>query len=187
MKASDIKKNQIIRFRDQVCRVRNLQVQLPSSRGSNTLYKVKLMDVATRQNIDHTFKGDDTIEEAELINRPSSYSYFDGEMHVLMDDEDFSQYTFSADDLEGQLDFMSEGMTGILVLIVDDQPVAISLPQTVELEIVECAPAMKGSSVTKRTKTAKLNTGLEVQVPEYLASGEVIKVNTDSGDYISRA
>lgn len=187
MKASDIKKNAVIRHRGQVCRVRNLQVQLPSSRGSNTLYKLRMTDVQTGQNLDHTFKGDDVLEEVDLVRRDSSYSYFDGELYVFMDDENYAQYSFGAEQIEDQLPWLSDGLTGIQILIVDDQPVAVQLPTSVVLEVTETAPAIKGGTVTKRTKPATLSTGAEVQVPEYLATGELIKVNTETGEFMSRA
>ena len=115
-----------------------------------------------------------------------SYSYFDGDMYVFMDDEDFTQYSFNANDLEGQTGYLSEGLSDVLVMLIDGAEAGIQLPVSVDLEILETAPALKGGSVTKRTKPATLAGGLEVQIPEYLAQGEVIKVNTESGEYMSR-
>ncbi|MEM6639751.1 MAG: elongation factor P-like protein YeiP [Pseudomonadota bacterium] len=185
-KASEIKRGQIVRYKDKVCAVRRIEVRTPSSRGSNTLYKMKLQDVQSKQNIDDTFKGDDTFEDADLIRRASSYSYFDGELYVFMDDEDYTQYSFNADDLDGQLGYLTEGLSGIVVMLIDGQPVGINLPASVDLEITETAPAMKGGTVTKRSKPAILAGGLEVQIPEYLATGETIRVNTETGEYVSR-
>ncbi|MFK7886091.1 MAG: elongation factor P-like protein YeiP [Gammaproteobacteria bacterium] len=186
-KASDVKRGNIVRFKDRVCAIRKIDIRTPSSRGSNTLYKMRLQDVQTRQNIDETFKGDDMLGDADLIRRQSSYSYFDGELYVFMDDEDYTQYSFNAEDLEGQTMYLNDGLTDILVMLIDGNPVGIALPTSVELEIVETAPAMKGGTVTKRSKPATLAGGLEVQIPEYLAQGEIIKVNTETGEYMSRA
>jgi elongation factor P len=186
-KASDVKRGNIVRFKDRVCAVRKIDIRTPSSRGSNTLYKMRLQDVQTRQNIDETFKGDDMLGDADLVRRQSSYSYFDGELYVFMDDEDYSQYSFNAEDLEGQTAYLNEGLRDVMVMLIDGNPVGISLPTAVELEIIETAPAMKGGTVTKRSKPATLAGGLEVQIPEYLAQGEVIKVNTETGEYMSRA
>ncbi|MEM9303687.1 MAG: elongation factor P-like protein YeiP [Pseudomonadota bacterium] len=186
-KASDIQKGAVVRFRDQVCAVRKREVQLPSSRGSNTLYKLRLQDVQTGQNIDHTFKGDDQLESVEFLRRPVSYSYFDGEMHVFLDDEDYSQYLLSADDLADELPFLSEDATDLQVMIIEDQAVGIQLPNTMVMEIEETSPAIKGATVTKRTKPAMLAGGLEIQVPEYLSTGEKIKVNTENATFVSRA
>jgi len=78
-------------------------------------------------------------------------------------------------------------MEGLLALVVDGALLGIELPATMSFEIVDCAPGIKGASASARTKPATLSTGLVVQVPEYLEPGEVIKVNTDTGEYMSRA
>ena len=185
-RASEVKKGEIVRFKKRVCAVRKIEIRTPSSRGSNTLYKMKLQDVQTQQNYNETFKGEDMFEDVDLLRRQSSYSYFDGELYVFMDDEDFTQYSFNEADLEDQLSYLSEGLVGVLVMVIDGAAAGIQLPASVDLEIVETAPALKGGTVTKRTKRATLATGLEVQIPEYLAQGECVRVNTETGDYMSR-
>lgn len=186
-KASDVKRGAIVRHKNQVCTVRRIEIRTPSSRGSNTLYKMKLQNVQTRQNLDETFKGEDQLGDVDFLRRQASYSYFDGELYVFMDDEDFTQYALNETDLEGQVAYLSEGLGGIFVMIIDGIAVGVQLPPSVDLEITETAPAMKGGTVTKRNKTATVAGGLEVQIPEYLAQGEVIRVNTETGEFISRA
>ena len=186
-KASEVKRGAIVRYKEHVCAVRRIEIRTPSSRGSNTLYKMKLQDVQTKQNFDETFKGDDMLGDADLVRRQSSYSYFDGELYVFMDDEDYTQYSFNADDLDGQVGYLSEGLGDIYVMLIDGSPVGVALPSSVDLEIIETAPAMKGGTVTKRSKPATLTGGIEVLIPEYLAQGEIIKVNTETGEYVSRA
>ena len=186
-KASEVKRGEIVRHKERVFAVSKIEIRSPSSRGSNTLYKMKLRDVQTRQNFDETFKGDDLLGDVDFIRRQSSYSYFDGEFYVFMDDEDYSQYSFNESDLEGQLEYLSEGLGGILVTVIDGTAAGIQLPNSVDLEIVETAPALKGGTATKRNKRAYLAGGLEVQVPEYLTQGEIIKVNTETGEFMSRA
>ena len=93
-----------------------------------------------------------------------------------------------ADDmLEEELQYLDENLDGILAMVADGAILGIELPATVSLEITETAPAMKAASSAARTKPATLSTGLVVQVPEYLTPGEFIKVNTASGEYVSRA
>jgi elongation factor P len=186
-KASDVKRGEIIRHKGRVFAVSKIEIRTPSSRGSNTLYKMKLRDVQSRQNYDETFKGEDQLEDVDFVRRQASYSYFDGEMYVFMDDEDYSQFSFNEADLEGQLEFLSEGLGGIFVTVIDGAAAGIQLPPSVNLEIVETAPMLKGGTATKRSKPAKLAGGLEVLVPEFIESGEVIKVNTETGEYMSRA
>lgn len=186
-RASEVKRGGIIRHKDRVCTVRKIEIRTPSSRGSNTLYKMKLQDVQTRQNHDETFKGEDLLGDVDFVRRQSSYSYFDGELYVFMDDENYTQYSFNEADLEGQLEYLSEGLGGIFVMVIDGTAVGIQLPASVDLEIIETAPALKGGTATKRSKPARLAGGLEVQVPEYLTQGEVIKINTETGEFMSRA
>jgi elongation factor P len=185
-RASEVKKGEIVRHKGRVCAVRRIEIRTPSSRGSNTLYRMKFQDVQTRQNFDETFKGEDMLGDVDFVRRQASYSYFDGEFYVFMDDEDYSQYSLNDSDLEDQLEYLSEGLAGIFVTVIDGTAAGIQLPPSVDLEIVETAPALKGGTATKRNKRATLAGGLEVQVPEYLAQGQVIKVNTETGEYMSR-
>ena len=108
-------------------------------------------------------------------------------MITFMDTKNYSQYTLGADALEEQLAYMTEDLEGMIALLVDGQVVGVELPQTVLLEITETAPGIKGASASARTKPATLSTGLEIQVPEYLETGERVKVNTTNGKFISRA
>ena len=103
-----------------------------------------------------------------------------------MNSEDYSQHMLHTDELEGQKGYITEGLEGITALIMDDYILGIELPASVDLEIIETAPGIKGSSATARTKAATLPTGIEVQVPEYLETGETIKINTVTGKFMSR-
>lgn len=104
-----------------------------------------------------------------------------------MDRDDYTQYSLSNDDLEGKIEYLTEGLEGIVALLIDDAILGIELPSSVVLSIVETAPAIKGATASGRTKTARLTTGVEVQVPEYLEADELIKVNTETGKFMSRA
>ena len=103
-----------------------------------------------------------------------------------MDEEDFSQYTLSADNLGEQRLFISEGLEACMGLLVDGEIIGIELPQSVVLEIIDTAPAIKGASASARSKPATFATGLTVQVPEYLGTGERVKINTQESRYMSR-
>ena len=118
-KASDVKRGDVVRHKGRVFAVGKIEIRTPSSRGSNTLYKMKLRDVQTRQNYDETFKGEDLLDDVDFTRRQASYSYFDGELYVFMDDEDYSQYSFNEADLEGQLEYLTEGLGGIYVTVID--------------------------------------------------------------------
>ena len=104
-----------------------------------------------------------------------------------MDRENFEQYMLDTANLQEELLYLTEDLEGIVAMTADDNILGIELPTTVVLEITDTAPGMKAASASSRTKPATLSTGLVVQVPEYLATGEHIKVNTGSGEYVSRA
>ena len=101
--------------------------------------------------------------------------------------DDYEQYTINAEDIEDEKDYLIEGLEGVVSVLLDGILVAIELPAAVAMEIVETAPGIKGASATARTKPATLATVLEVLVPEYIEQGEVIKINTVSGKFMSRA
>ena len=104
-----------------------------------------------------------------------------------MDQEDFNQYALPLNELENELKYMTDALEGIMGLIYNDECVGLQIPNTVELEVTECDPGVKGNSATSRTKPATLETGHIVQVPEYLKQGERIKVDTRTGDFLSQA
>ncbi|HEX22885.1 MAG TPA: elongation factor P-like protein YeiP, partial [Chromatiales bacterium] len=114
------------------------------------------------------------------------YLFQDGDMVTFMDVEDYSQYTLGADDLDEQLGYLVDGLEGLSALLVDGNVIGVELPQSVNLAVVETAPAMKGATATGRTKPATLASGIEVQVPEYIAVGDVLKINTGTGKFMSR-
>jgi len=186
-KASELKRGMIIEINEIPHAVKKVDSRSPSSRGASTIYKIRYTNLKTGQKLDESYKGDDFLKEADCVRVKVQYSYNDGENYVFMNTEDFSQYNLNDDDLEGQKNYITDGLEGITALIMDDNILGIELPASVDLEIIETAPGIKGSSATARTKAAVLPTGIEVQVPEYLETGEVIKVNTVTGKYMSRA
>jgi elongation factor P len=186
-KASELKKGMVVEVNGAPHVVKEIEVRNPSSRGATTLYKVRFNNLKTGQKLDESLKGDDMFKEADFVRAKAQFSYKDDDNYVFMNVEDYSQYTLSGDDLEGQIGYLTDGLEGIMALLVDDEAIAIELPSSVAMEILETAPSMKGSSVTGRTKTARLTTGIEIQVPEYLETGEMVKVNTETGKFMSRA
>ena len=167
--------------------VKQIEVRNPSSRGASTLYKVRFNNLKTGQKLDESLKGDDVFKEADYVRAKVQFSYIDGDLYVFMNVEDYTQYSLPSEDLEGQIGYLTEGMEGIVALLVDDEVIGIELPSSVVMAIVETSPAIKGATASARTKTAKLTTGIEIQVPEYLEMDELVKVNTETGKFMSRA
>lgn len=186
-KASELKKGMVVDIDGAPHIVRQVEAKSPSSRGAATLYKVRFNNLINQQKFDGSYKGEDMLGDVDCQRVDVQYSYLDGDIYYFMNSEDFSQYGLGAEQLEDQIPYLVEQQEGIIALLVEGQLVAIELPQSVNLEILETPPPLSGSSATNRNKTATLSTGLEVQVPEYLAPGEVIKVNTVTGKFMSRA
>ncbi len=186
-KASDIKKNQAIEYNGNTYIVRDIERSVPQGRAGGSLYRMRMYDVVTGAKVDETFKDVDMLNLADLLRRPASFSYIDGDEYVFMDTEDYTPYNLHKTTIADELQFFSESTEGIQVVLINDAPVGLDLPTTVELEVVETDPALKGGSATARTKPAVLSTGLTVQVPEYIAIGERVKVHTEEKKFLGRA
>ncbi|MDX1801703.1 MAG: elongation factor P-like protein YeiP, partial [Marinobacter sp.] len=101
--------------------------------------------------------------------------------------EDYTPYSLHRESIADDLLFISEDTQGVIAILVSDAPVALELPPTVDLEIVETDPSIKGGSATARTKPAKLTTGLVIQVPEHISTGDRVRVNVDERRFLGRA
>ena len=187
LKASNLKKGHIVTINRQLFMVRHIDVKTPSARGALTLYKVRLMNVQNGQKLDQSFKGNDVLEDVELSRRPVQYIFKDGNLYTFMDTEDYNQYVLSEETLEDQAVWLIDNLEGITALLSDGRIISIELPQSIHLEITDTSPAIKGATVTGRTKSATLSNGVVVQVPEYMESGERVKVNTETGKFMARA
>ncbi|AQZ93463.1 elongation factor P-like protein YeiP [Halopseudomonas phragmitis] len=186
-KASELKKGQIVQVNGQPHIVSQIDVKSPSSRSGTTLYKVRFNHVQTKQKVDQSLTGDDFLTPVDFQKRPVAFLYQDADGYTFMDNEDFAQFTLSAEQLEEQLPYLYESIEGLYGLLVEGNLVGVELPAVVEMPIEDTPPAIKGSSASARTKTARFATGLEIQIPEYLETGEVVRINTESGKFMSRA
>jgi elongation factor P len=186
-KASEIKKSAAIEHNGKVYFVKEISKLTPSGRAGASLYRMRMYDVATGNKADESFKADEIINLADFSRHAAMFSYIDGDEYVFMDSEDYTPYHFNKESIEEELLFITEETQGLSVLTVDGSPVALELPSTVELVIEETDPSIKGASASARTKPARLTTGLSVQVPEYIATGEKIKINTTDSKFMSRA
>ncbi len=186
-KASEIKKNAAVDYNGNVYIVRDIERSVPQGRAGGSLYRMRMYDIVTGNKIDETFKDSDMLNMADLIRRPASFSYVDGDEYVFMDSEDYTLYNLHKESIADEILFIEESTTGIQVVIVDDAPVALELPVSVELLITETDPSLKGGSATARTKPATLSTGLIVQVPEHISTGDRIKVNIEERRFMGRA
>jgi elongation factor P len=186
-RASELKRGMAVEYNGKLLLVKHVDVHSPSARGAATLYKTRFADIATGGKVEHSFKGDDSLTQVELSRRPVVFSYSDNDDYIFMDSEDFTQYTFKLADIEEEMLFINESTEGLVILLVNDKTIGLELPQSVEMEIIETDPSIKGASASARTKPAKFATGLTIQVPEYIASGEKVRINTAERKFMGRA
>ncbi|NOQ88065.1 MAG: elongation factor P-like protein YeiP [Gammaproteobacteria bacterium] len=187
MKANEIKKGLVINQDNKNILIKKVFVQSPSSRTGSTLYKVTGSDISSGQKFERRYKGDEVIKPIEVSRRAVQLLFHDADSYTFMDSENYDQFILANDAVEDETDFLYDGLKGISALISEDELLGIELPVIMSLEITECAPGMKAASSSARSKPATLATGLVVQVPEHLTPGEVIKVNTETREFISRA
>ncbi len=187
MQAKEIKPGAVVNYNGAPLLIETVSVQSPSARGAATLYKFRGRNLVTKQKADVTLKGGESLDPADFERRAVTLMYSDSTHVHLMDAADYNQYDLPLEDVEHEMQFVTEGMEGLLVMIYNGEPVGLQVPSAVALTITQTDPSVKGNSATGRTKPATLETGLTIPVPEYLSQGEVIKVDTRTIEFLSRA
>lgn len=147
--------------------------------------RVRIRNLKTGRTIEKTFKSGDSVEVADVLDVDMQYLYCDGDFWHFMQPESFEQYTAGQAAVGDAAQWLKDGLVCIVTLW-NGQPLTVTPPPHVELAIVETDPGMKGDTVTGGTKPARLETGALVKVPLFVNPGEVIRVDTRSGEYIAR-
>ena len=181
---TDARKGTTIELDGQLYRVIEYQ-HIKVGRGSATV-RLKLRDLKGNHTIERTFQAGERLTEARLDTITVQYIYREDNLFHFMDNETYEQFTLDEEQLEGCVDYLKEGMT-IEVTTYQERPLGVQLPVTVELEVTETGPSFKGDTATGGTKPATMETGLVVQVPMFVNTGDVLKIDTRSGTYIERA
>ncbi len=187
LSTSDLKKGVIIEYDGAPCSVETVKVSVPTARGGNTVTRVRLRNLRTKLKVDVSFRGGESFPAPDFEKRPVQLLYAEKGTYHFMDAENYEQFGIHEDDLEWEKNYLKDDLEGILAMRCDEELLGIELPNTVALLITETTPAIKGASVNARTKPATLETGLVVKVPEHIDQGETIKVDSRTGEFISRA
>jgi len=184
--ANDLRRGMVFQLDSAPCIVIDVSFQSPTARGGNTLVKTKYRNLLSGQVLNNAFKSGDRMDEADFARRKGQFLYATVEQGVFMDQETYEQYEISGELYDEIKGFLLEG--GEVTLgVFNQQVVTLEVPQVVELIVTETAPAIKNATATAQTKEAVLETGISVQVPGYLESGEKIKVDTRECRFVSRA
>ena len=181
---SDIKNGITLKIDDGLFTVIEFQHVKPGKGGA--FVRTKLRNARSGAVIERTYRSDERMEQAIIDKRDTQYLYRDGDDYIFMDQSTYEQVPVSSKNLGDATNFLKE--TGKAMLILhDDESIGVELPASVELTITETEPGIQGDRVSGARKPATLETGFVVQVPLFVGPGEVIKVDTRTGEYMTRA
>jgi len=183
MKVSEIKKGQTVKVDDKLYVIVDYEHVKLGKGGAVYQTKLKSLIDGSIQNI--RLRSEDTIEEAYLDKRTYEYLYSAAEGHILMDTTTYDQITLD-DDAFGDGPQYCKPNTQLQVSMYEGKPVVVTLPNTVDLEVTDTPPEIKGATATNQNKPATLETGVVVTVPPFVKVGELIRVDTRTGEYITR-
>lgn len=181
--ANDLKKGTIILIDGELYSVVDHQHVKPGKGGA--FVRTKLKNVIKGTVLDKTFRSEEKIEDAYIERKPAQYLYADGEQIVLMDNETYEQTNLSKDDIGDAIHFLKEGME-LEVQIYDGNIINVIPPMFVEMEVTHTEPGLKGDTVSGATKPATVETGYTLQVPLFVNTGERLKIDTRTGEYVER-
>ncbi len=182
--ANALKKGNVIRHDGELCLVADLQHVKP---GKGPAYlQTSLRNFRTGRSFQLRLGSSDSVELVALIRRPLQYSYYDGSFYVFLDPKNFDQFELPPEMIAEARDYLVEG-SDYDILFCEDRPVQIELPSSVNLKVVEAPDWVKGDSATNVRKPVVLETGLSVNAPLFIQEGEIIKVDTRTGEYLGRA
>jgi elongation factor P len=183
--ATEIRVGNLIELDKRIWRVLKSYHVHVGGRGGAYM-QIEIKDIESGQKRNERLSTDDKVERPYIDRRPMTYSYPDGTGYVFMDNENYEQLTLDADFLEGQSAYLLPNMQ-VEINFHNGRAIGIQLPTTVVLEVVDTEPGIKNATATTSFKPAKVETGLTVQVPPFVNTGEKIRVNTDDGSYVERA
>jgi elongation factor P len=146
----------------------------------------KLRNLRTGAIQEKTFRAGEKVEKAQIDNRRMQYLYASGDQHVFMDNESYEQIELPAARIDNELKYLKENME-VFIIMYQSEVLGVELPNTVELEVTETEPGIKGDTASGGTKPATCETGLVVQVPFFVNQGDRLIINTTDGTYVSRA
>jgi elongation factor P len=183
MTTSDFRKGLAIRHNGDTYILVNYQFVNPGKGSAFTRAKIK--NVKTLKVIEVTFKSGEQIEEANMEYKRCQYMYNDGKTYNFMDSNTYEQFEMPADLIGDQGQYMMDGGE-VVVVFVDNAPVGLQLPPKMDFKVIDAPPGVKGDTATGGTKPVKIETGAMVNAPLFIKEGDVIRVNTETGEYVER-
>jgi len=182
--ASEIRRGMCVLFNGEPCRVLEFHHHTPGN--LRAMVQAKLRKLRTGTQFEHRFRSTDTVETADLETHQLEFMYSGGDSYHFMNTDNFDQLEMTEDDLGDAAKWVVPGMK-IMAEYFNGRPIGIQLPNAMVCEVVETNPAMKTATKTSSFKPAKLDNGVTVNVPEFVQTGEKVRVNPTTGEYLDRA
>ncbi len=182
--ATDLRRGMAIIFNGEPCRVIEFHHHTPGN--LRAMVQAKLRRLKTGVTVEHRFRASDTIDVADMETHELEFLYRAGDIYHFINSENYEQMEMDANTLGEDAKWMSEGMK-IVAEFFEGRPIGLELPNVLTFEVVETDPVMRSATKTSSTKPAKLNNGVSVNVPEFIKTGEMIRVNPQTGEYLDRA
>jgi len=185
--ANELKRKMLITIENQPYAVIDVFFASPSARGASTMVRTKLRNLITDAVMERSFRTNEKFEEPDVVLAPASFLYSDGESCHFMDEGNYEQFALAEKQLGDDRLYLKDGIS-LYVLKYNGAPIAVQLPPFVELEVASTEPGGRNDTGSGgSTKPATLETGLQVRVPLFIKEGEVVRVSTQTGEFVSRA
>lgn len=182
--ATQLRKGMIIQMDGELLRVHDFQHVTPGK--GQAVVQTRLRNLRSGSLVDRRFRSQESVDRVHLDSREVEYLYAEGDIYVFMDSETYEQIRLGEDAIEEALSYLLPNLK-MKVEFFEGEPISVELPVTVDLEVTETEPAIKGATASAQTKPATTETGLVVQVPPFVSIGDRIRVDTSTGDYLTRA
>jgi elongation factor P len=184
MPATQIRRGMVLVFEGDPCRIIEFRHHTPGN--LRAMVQAKLKNLRTGSNFEHRFRAADSVERASMETHDLEFMYKGGDTYHFMNTENYDQLEMDEEALGDSAQWMQPGMQ-IQAEYYNGRPIGIQLPNSLTLEVVDTAPVMKSATKTASTKPAKLENGVTVNVPEFVSTGEKVRVNPQTGEYVDRA
>jgi elongation factor P len=182
-KTSDFRKGLKVTINNEPWQMVEMNFRKPGK--GNALYEVRLKNLIRGTTLDRVYKGGDTLEAADCEETEVQYLYKQQDTFVFMDNTSFEQYEIPAEKVDDSAKYLKEGMPCTMMLF-NGIPISITPPVHVQLKVEYCEPGARGDTATNVTKSVKLETGAEILAPLFINIGNVLKIDTRTGEYIER-
>ncbi len=181
--ATQLRPGMIILYEGELYRVSAINHLTPGNKRG--FMQTKMKNLRTGVGTERKFRSEDRVEQATLESRMMQYLYADGDLHAFMDTENYEQISLPAEEIGDLLSYLLPNQV-VEIEFFDGKPVGMSPPSTVELEVVETEPGLKGATASSSYKPAKLETGVTIQVPPFIQVGDRVRLDPLEGKYLER-